>query len=81
MAESTVVAFDGDVFATASSWRELGITGVIGSDGPVCFTGAQQFEQNLSSIFKGVPQFSQKFAMNVSSFAKVKTQNNNSFVI
>ena len=44
-------------------------------------TGAPQFEQNLSSLFKGVPQFSQKFAMNVSSFAKVKTQNNNNFVI
>jgi hypothetical protein len=56
-----------------------GATGLETSSSSV--TGAPQFEQNLSSLFKGVPQFSQKFAMNVSSFAKVKTQNNNNFVI
>lgn len=61
--------------------------GARGAAGATCLetsssvTGAPQFEQNLSSLFKGVPQFSQKFAMSVSSFAKVKTQNNNNFVI
>ena len=58
-----------------------GATGATGLETSSSVTGAPQFEQNLSSLFKGVPQFSQKFAMNVSSFAKVKTQNNNNFVI
>lgn len=58
-----------------------GAAGATGLETSSSVTGAPQFEQNLSSLFKGVPQFSQKFAMNVSSFAKVKTQNNNNFVI
>ena len=67
VAESTVVAFAGDVFASVSSGRELGITGVDGTAGSVCFTGAPQFGQNLFSLFKGEPQFSQKLAMIISS--------------
>ena len=58
-----------------------GAAGATGLETSSSVTGAPQFEQNLSSLFKCVPQFSQKFAMNVSSFAKVKTQNNNNFVI
>jgi hypothetical protein len=68
VAESTAGAFAGDVFDAASSGNELGVTGVIGTSGSVCFTGAPQFGQNLLSIFKGEPQFSQKLAMIVSSF-------------
>ena len=43
---STTGAFAGDVFTAASSGSELGVTGVAGTAGSVCFTGAPQFGQN-----------------------------------
>ena len=68
----------------AEEEADRGARGAAGASGLTMsssVTGAPQFEQNLSSLFKGVPQFSQKFAMNISSFAKEKIQNNKNFVI
>ena len=67
MEGSTTGAFAEDDLIVASSGSGLGVTGVTGTVGSVCFTGAPQFGQNLFSFFKGEPQFSQKLAMIVSS--------------